>query len=323
VDTISSIIFRLPDVPDGYISPSVLLHISIMRVGEALRTVPGVVSVDGLADLVQAVAWLIVALVFIYVFRSSIRSLMARRSRGGALGEGLALSDDFNRLVRQGASPVKNPTAHGSVDSADLHEFDQHRRHVLEEASKSPEVALIALSGNLEHRIRLLSATTGWGSDQRDARHQVESMPLPDSLRAAVGDFWQVRNKVVHGGSATDREVLSAIDSGLTVYEALQRTATEKNYVNDPALPVFADSRCSELRTDVHGVRLQTVSPDGSVSFRVFPTTRTHFQKGRQVAWEWSGRDWGPSWYRNRDTGEVEQAWTSSIEFVGRNLTDL
>jgi hypothetical protein len=57
---------------------------------------------------------------------------------------------------------------------------------------------------------------------------------------------------------------------------------------------------------------------------RIYATTKTHFQKGKQVAWEWNtGRAWKEAWYRDPDSEEIRSAWSGSAEFVGRHLDGL
>ena len=72
---------------------------------------------------------------------------------------------------------------------------------------------------------------------------------------------------------------------------------------------------------------LETTSPGGvTTTHRIFPTTRTHFQKGQIVAWEWvldTARQWGATWYRDPDTDEIKHAWGGSLEFVGRPVSDV
>jgi hypothetical protein len=70
---------------------------------------------------------------------------------------------------------------------------------------------------------------------------------------------------------------------------------------------------------------LETESPGGTKkTMRIYPSTQTHFQKGKRVAWEWSFQNkWAQAWYRQPDSGEIEKAWDSSAEFVGRHLEDV
>jgi hypothetical protein len=86
----------------------------------------------------------------------------------------------------------------------------------------------------------------------------------------------------------SDDEALRAIDAGLAIMRALDRIPLEANYVENPSVPLFSDSDGKQPREDVHGLLLRTVSPDGEKeNFRIFPTTKSHFQRGKRVAWEW------------------------------------
>jgi hypothetical protein len=44
---------------------------------------------------------------------------------------------------------------------------------------------------------------------------------MPVSLSENLADFREIRNRVVHGGEGSEEEILSAIDSGLTILRLL------------------------------------------------------------------------------------------------------
>ena len=197
---------------------------------------------------------------------------------------------------------------------------------ILEEAARSPKVGLMALSAEIERQVRILNAVRGHvDSRSQSLQQRLRPLDLPADVMHAVSEFRTVRNRIVHGYDASPDDVYRAIDSGLTILDAINRVPREVNYVYAPSVDIYADPEGAHLREDVHGVMLQTVNPSGeSVLFRVLPTTRTHFRKGEQVAWEWnSNRQWGESWFRHPDTGEIEYGWTTSLEFVGRHVADL
>jgi hypothetical protein len=129
----------------------------------------------------------------------------------------------------------------------------------------------------------------------------------------------------VHGRQASEDEIVSAIDSGLTLLRAIKLIPAEVNVVYRTGLPLYADDQCTQVITDVKGILLETTSSGGLKKvFRIFPTTRAHFKVGERVAWEWNlGRTWREAWYRHPDTNEVQYAWRESAEFVGRNLSDI
>jgi hypothetical protein len=132
-------------------------------------------------------------------------------------------------------------------------------------------------------------------------------------------------NKIIHGAAATDDDALSALDTGMTILRALNVLPNEVNVVHHPGVEIFFDAAATKPIPDAKGVILETTSPGGVMKmFRIFPTTRTHFQKGKQVAWEWSMQKvWPAAWYRDADTGTITQAWVSSAEFIARHLDDI
>ncbi len=47
--------------------------------------------------------------------------------------------------------------------------------------------------------------------------------------------------------------------------------------------------------------------------------TRRDYEKDQLVTWELNNkRLWDAAWYRNPDSGEIERAWSQSVEFIGR-----
>jgi uncharacterized protein YutE (UPF0331/DUF86 family) len=204
-------------------------------------------------------------------------------------------------------------------------------REVLDEATRSPKVALLLLADALIKQMRRLLATSGHSyRTQNDlaglAANVSVAANLPHGFLEAVRQFALIRNLIVHGSRpVSDDEVLRAIDSGVTILRWLQAVPREVNIVYDPGVEVFADKDCQVRRQGVKGVILETTSPGGAVkTHRIFPTTRRHFTKGMQVTWEWNQQaQWGESWFRDPDTGEVKQAWLGSMEFIGKNADEV
>jgi hypothetical protein len=115
------------------------------------------------------------------------------------------------------------------------------------------------------------------------------------------------------------------IDSGMTILNALRAVPHETNVVYHPGVPVYSDPEAKQEMPGVKGLIPETRSPGGfSKSYRIFPTTRTHFKTGMRVAWEWSfNRTFEKAWYVHPDTGTVTEAWGSAAEFTGRNLDEV
>jgi hypothetical protein len=84
------------------------------------------------------------------------------------------------------------------------------------------------------------------------------------------------------------------------------------------------DAAGTRPRPGVLAVVLRTVSPGDKVTRRVFPTTRTDYRVGQELSWDWNPARIVPeSWYRNRETGAIDYAWTGAAEFVGDDLDTL
>ena len=147
---------------------------------------------------------------------------------------------------------------------------------------------------------------------------------LPAHVSGSIKLFQEVRSRIIHGRDADEQDVLRAIDSGFTLLRALDSIPLEVNTVYRTGVPIYSDAECGQRIAGVSAIILQTISPGGAQkSFKVFPTTRAHFQIGKRVAWEWNqDKTWGPSWYKD-DEGQCAKAWLSSMEFVGRHLDEL
>jgi hypothetical protein len=120
-------------------------------------------------------------------------------------------------------------------------------------------------------------------------------------------------------------EILRAIDSGLVILKAIKALPQERHTVHQNNVDLYSDPECQELREDCKGVILESLSAGGAITaYRIFPTTRDQYEKGMRVSWTWNGsRQWGDTWYRDPESHEIRYAWSSSVEFVGRDLDRL
>ena len=241
------------------------------------------------------------------------------------------------KRLDQSASSVEKEVAALPAPTAEVttpQEQEQEEsvvRNIVSEAARSPKATLILLASELEKLARDILATTGHLEGRRfipvtQAIAELDQkFGLPRHISSSLKSFWEARNRLIHGGEGTDEDILRAVDSGLTILKALQAMPRETNVVHEPSVVVYSDAGLTTPIPNVHGVILETRAPGGaSKTFRIFPTTRTHFKKGHQVAWEWNmGIVVGQAWYRAPDTGEAREAWLSAAEFVGRHLDDL
>lgn len=292
-------------------------------------------EIAALLQAIAAILWPVFAFVALFVFKPQITEIARRLKRGKLLGQEIELNESLNHLresavlVERGVAALPLPAVMPST--TDILTADTVQRRITSEAARSPHGALLMLAGELEILTRQILASTGrmqnrehvpFSSAIAELHHEFE---LPDQVHVALEVFRSVRNRLLHEGRGTDEDILRAIDSGLTILKALQAIPREVNVVFDPGVPVYRDSALQSPMDAVRGVMLETLAPDGvTKSLRIFPTTRTHFQKGRQVAWEWNMQvSWGEAWYRHPVSGEVAQAWGAAAEFIGRHIDEV
>ncbi len=217
-------------------------------------------------------------------------------------------------------TPQEPPSAAEAQAAEATNEADQTFEAVIAEARRSPRLALMLLSAEVDRTARQIGAATGQRHPTLRDSIEFWRLQLPGHAAAAFRLFSDVRNRIVHGQFATDAEALRAIDSGLDLLRALKAIPLERNVVNAVDVPIFSDEACTHRHLG-SGVILETTAPDGEVNFRIFPSTATHFRVGMVVSWEWSfDHVWSDAWYRDPATGNVKPAWMSSAEFIGRDL---
>lgn len=293
-----------------------------------------------LATLLQSIAallWPLFAFTTLFVFRIQLSDLVKRLKRGKLLGQEIELNESLEALNKSAKSveqeiaalppPVTSQIT--AIVKAPLEE--DAVRLILSEVAKSPKTALILLASELEKLALQILASTGHLQGRRfmpitlAIKELQRTLGLPDHVQSSLKLFWNARNRLVHGGEGTEEDILRAVDSGLTILKALQALPREVNIVLEPNVTVYVDADLAVEMLHVRGVILETTPPDGVTKFlRIFPTTRSHFQKGKQVAWEWNMQKVFPqAWYRNSTTLLPTAAWSSAAEFVGRHLDEI
>ncbi|PKO41428.1 MAG: hypothetical protein CVU30_14130 [Betaproteobacteria bacterium HGW-Betaproteobacteria-3] len=292
------------------------------------------------ATLLQAIAallWPIFAFTTLLIFRKQIVELLKRLKRGKLLGQEIELNESLEALnksaesVEQEVAALPAPVTSQTTAIEQAPQEEDTVRLVLSEAAKSPKAALILLASELEKLALQILASTGHLQGRRfmPIRRSIEELQrtlgLPAHVQSSLNLFWNARNRLVHGGEGTDEDILRAVDSGITILKSLQALPRETNIVYEPSVPVYVDSGLTVELLGARGIILETTAPGGATkSLRIFPTTRTHFQKGKQVAWEWNMQQVFPqAWYRHPVTQIPEEAWSSAAEFVGRHLDEL
>jgi hypothetical protein len=206
---------------------------------------------------------------------------------------------------------------------------------VLQDALKSPSIALMKLSIEIDRQLRLLLGAVGGLSSYRtfnpvtamNLLAGISGVVLPDALKNSVTDFWNVRNSVVHGGEAGyDGLAIRAIDYGLRILSILASIPRPKRVVRYVDVALYADKDCLRQYPNVFGVILESFAADGtSHGLKIHPST-LRYAVGEEVTWEWKLDDrdhgWDETWYRNpAKNGAIELAWSGSMEFCGRPLS--
>jgi hypothetical protein len=299
--------------------------------------------VTEIVDALAKLAWPLIIALIVVAYRYEIRDILRRLSRvkkATVLGQQIELEEELDQLkattekAEAEVAPQQQPEGQSErAGSKPLFENEQLRdaqkleREILSQARTSPKVALMLLSAEIDRRLRELLAATGWHQNIRatSTLRAIKQLQLQGSLpKHVIGSvklFRDIRNRIIHGGPATDEEIIRAIDSGFVLLKAIDAIPVEISTVHSVNITLYDDAGCTHLVLDAKGVTLEATSPGGFQKFRVVPTTQAHFQVGRRVAWEWNiDHVWGPTWYKDPDTGECKQAWLQSAEFIGRHL---
>jgi len=299
-------------------------------------------GVENVFKGIAALLWPAVALTAVLLFRPEIRDLLRRIRKGKLLGQEIELDESVTKLARDVEALVDAPLPPVAVanpvptnvaaSGGDAGSADSEITEVLTMAAASPVAALIQLAARLERDGRRLLAATGHLKEvgptpslRRIAETLERVTTMPRGSLDAFRSFADLRNRIVHGhGEASDDEILRVIDSGLVLLRSLAAAPRERNVVHRTGVEIYGDDGLTE-RLPGWGVILETTSAGGAVtSYRIFPTTRTHFTKGMEVAWEWSDKErWDQAFYKDPDSGEVRSGWDGALEFIGRDIDDI
>jgi hypothetical protein len=288
------------------------------------------------APILQAlssIAWPAFAFFAAIIFRKDITIALGRMKKGKFLGQEFELDDDLRKLEISATTTAKEiellpPDEAGMMGP--IEEESSAIDAILRHAASSPKTALMLLQAELERQARHALAIRGLLNGRnnipfRQALAELREYGFPSYLGDALSLFSDIRNKIIHGHSASDDDALKAIDSGITILKALSALPAETKTVYHPGVDIFSDASCEHKILEAKGIILETVSVDGSeTALLIYPTTKSYFRRGKKVSWEWNlSRVWQNAWYRDPESGDIKQAWSQSAEFVGRHLDDI
>lgn len=295
------------------------------------------------AELLRSIAsllWPVLVFWALRAFRDDIANAIGRIKKAKILGHEFELGAQLKEL-HEAAKQASKEVAElprdilgpdeDSVSRSEQQQKEDTVQKVLETAVRSPKVALLLLAMEVEKEGREVLASVGKWTEKKPlpVLRVIERLDshygLPRYIFSSLRLFLDIQNKLVHGGSATDQEIMSALDSGVTVYRTLMALPRERNWVHRKGVPVYSDQECLHEIPGVKGIILRTQSSSGSpIRHRIYPSTKTYFREGKRVSWEWNlRRTWSDAWYRDVTTNQIKLAWSSSGEFVGRHYEDL
>lgn len=311
-----------------------------MTEGEVSVSIAGAHHADlfhGISEIITAMSgwlWPALAIYVIVSHKKDIQALAKRVERGKIFGAEFELKKELDSLQAQATqaeaestpAPSVAPEVYrdeGAVKTAKVidERGDRFIETVLAEASRSPKLGLMLLASGIDRLARQVGAATGHPSSSLSQTVSTWTGQLPPQTAETLKLFTGIRNRIVHGAGATDEEAIRAIDSGIALYRAINAIPRETNIVYHPGVPIFSDRNCTMMILDARGVILEASHPQTETTRRIFPTSRDDYVRGMQVTWEWNmGRVWGEAWYRDPDNQEIRAAWSSSAEFVGRDI---
>jgi hypothetical protein len=207
--------------------------------------------VHNLAELISALAslaWPVITLTIICLFRTELGALLTRLRKGKLLGTEFELDELQAKAITAEAmaglptiSARPSVTRNWETDSPpeaatgpeppayrfqlDARSAQDAIEEVLREAARSPRLGLMLLSSKIERAARELG-----GLDVSRDRPVplgavisvlVRTEQIPSEAAEALNLFNQVRNRIVHGHDADDDEITRAIDSGTRLLRLL------------------------------------------------------------------------------------------------------
>jgi hypothetical protein len=148
---------------------------------------------------------------------------------------------------------------------------------------------------------------------------------LPEHVIGSVKLFQEIRNRIIHGGTATDEEILRAIDSGVMLLKAIDAIPVEINTMHRINVPLYADAGCTQPVQGARGLMLETTSPAHyKNNSKSFPPRGHVFRSGG--GWHGSGT-WVVSGVRPGTEipipTNVRRLGCNRRNFVGRHLDDV
>ena len=276
-------------------------------------------------EIIKAIpqlSWPLVVLVIAFVFSKDIKNLIARIISGKILGNEFQFKNEVEKLAEK--VNIKKDI----VDS----EKKEIESLIPKTNIDNKLTDLVTLSSLIEKELRKLLYRTGWFSNikTKNTKEIINSLvsmgAFPENQKSNVDVFMTLRNKIIHGESNIEnQDIQTVIDVGYMLLAQIKAFPTENNFIEYINVDLYEDKDCKVLLKKGKGILLKSISPGNSViNYKLFPTLVNYEKTGIEVSWEWSFETtWGTCYYNNPLTGEKQLAWSSSAEFIGRDIESI
>ncbi len=287
--------------------------------------------INELIIAISKILWPIIVLVIVIMFKKEIASLLKRLRKGKLFGQELELDNEIKEF-KKATNKASESIAEDKSVKKDSTIETKNSDEILKQSADDPTLGIVMLSREIEKELRHIAASSGILKDIQNKsvaytfQVLVERNQLADSILKSVKIFWDLRNKIVHGKDIEDeKQIIRVLDIGTNLLDTLKDIPRAKYIVYKKDVDLFSDPKCKNKRTDVNGVILETISPEGThTSYNLRPTTKNYYQEKESVAWEWSfDNQWDKTFYKDPDTDKIIKAFDSSSEFVGRPIKNL
>jgi len=284
--------------------------------------------INELIIAISHLLWPIAFLVCIYIFKSEISEILKRIKKGKILGQELELEreiSEFKNATEKASESI--PVFKGKTDKG----VEDDIQNILSKSAEDPKIGILLLARQIEKEILEIAASTGHVSEflgkpiRQTFELLVENNFLSKDILISVRIFWDLRNQIIHGRDVEDKNLIQVLDIGVTLLKTLKAIPHYKHFVYKKNIELYSDEKLEHIRTDVVGVIIENISPNGLEKFyQIFPTRRKDYEEGMHIAWEWSFDNvWEESWYVDPSTEQTKSAFIGSAEFVGRPIKEL
>ena len=291
-------------------------------------------------EILRVVVWPLTLLIALILFRHEVRSILVRLRRGKIMGQELELSEEAQKIEKQveaaqkteSSSPLAIPAQDKAIELSELESSRDEVRRFLAEATQDKHLALIKIWADIEYELRAHAAARGMhkGFFGHEVTQYVTELTnrgiISKETAESIKTFRTLKNQMIHGRprkSVGERELVAVLDSGLRLLQLL-RLMPRAAYIVEAVVPFYSDPAATVPVEGAHAVVFRRTTADGRNTYVAVPTTKK-YERGQFLSSEWNpGRSWGPAWYRNIETQEIEKAWEGNFtEFIGKPLEEI